>query len=166
MPAGSTPELVILFLPGEAFFSSALEHDPALLDDTAARGVILATPTTLIALLRAVAYGWRESRMADGAREISVLGATLYERLSTLGAHFSELGLALDRAVTSYNRAVGSLESRVFVAARRFRELGVAPDRTDIEPMSPVGTRTRGAQAPELVAPGSRPHVNSDPGLH
>ena len=148
--AGS-PEFVVLFLPGEAFFSSALEHDPALLDDSAARGVILATPTTLIALLRAVSFGWREARMADGAREISTLGATLYDRLATLGAHFGELGVSLDRAVTSYNRAVGSLESRVLVSARQFRELGAAPQSRDIPPVSPVGSRTRAVQAPELV---------------
>lgn len=147
----ASPEFVVLFLPGEAFFSSALEHDPALLDDAAARGVILATPTTLIALLRAVSYGWREARMADGAREISALGATLYDRLATLGAHVSELGVSLDRAVTSYNRAVGSLESRVLVTARQFRDLGAAPRSHEIPPVTPVGTRTRGVQAPELV---------------
>ena len=148
---GGTPEFVVLFLPGEAFFAAALEADPALLDDSASRGVILATPTTLIALLRAVSFGWREARMADGAREIGALAATLYERLSTLGGHVSELGSALDRAVTSYNRAVGSLESRVFVTARRFRELGVAPDRGDIAALEPVGIRARGVQAPELL---------------
>lgn len=148
---GATPEFVVLFLPGEAFFSSALEHDPALLDDSAARGVILATPTTLIALLRAVSFGWREARMADGAREISALGATLYDRLSTLGAHVGELGVSLDRAVTSYNRAVGSLESRVLVTARQFRDLGAAPQSREIPPVSPVSSRTRGVQAPEFV---------------
>jgi DNA recombination protein RmuC len=149
--AGTTPEFVVLFLPGEAFFSAALEHDPALLDESAARGVILATPTTLIALLRAVAFGWREARMADGAREISALGATLYDRLATLGAHMSELGTSLDRAVSSYNRAVGSLEGRVLVSARRFRELGAAADRRELEVLEPVGTRARGVQAPELA---------------
>ena len=147
----STPEFVVLFLPGEAFFSAALEYDPALLEDSASRGVILATPTTLIALLRTVALGWREARMTESAREISTLGGTLYDRLVTLGAHFGELGLALDHAVTSYNRAVGSLESRVLVSARRFRELGVGADGVGIAPLSPIGPRARSVQAPELL---------------
>lgn len=148
---GTTPEFVVLFLPGEAFFSAALEHDGALLDDSAARGVILATPTTLIALLKSVAFGWREARMADSAREISTLGTTLYERLATLGDHFSELGASLDRAVTSYNRAVGTLESRVFVTARRMKELGAAADRTELASVQPVDTRARGLQVSELA---------------
>jgi DNA recombination protein RmuC len=154
--AGVTPEFVVLFLPGEAFFSAALEHDAALLDESAARGVILATPTTLIALLRAVAFGWREARMAESAREISTLGATLYDRLATLGSHMSEVGTSLDRAVSSYNRAIGSLEGRVMVSARRFRELGAAADRSELEPLVPVGTLARGVQAPELVGPASQ----------
>jgi len=159
---GTTPEFVVLFLPGEAFFSAALEQDGALLDESAERGVILATPTTLIALLRAVSFGWREARMADSAREISSLGATLYDRLSTLGGHMAEVGGALDRAVTSYNRAVGSLESRVLVSARRFRDLGAAGDRAEIEPLSPVGTRARGVQAPELVGTASSDRIEPD----
>ena len=165
---GTTPEFVVLFLPGEAFFSAALEHDPALLDDSAARGVILATPTTLIALLRAVSVGWREARIADGAREISVLGATLYDRLATLGGHFGDLGVALDRAVTSYNRAVGSLESRVFVVARRFRDLGAAAERSELESMPPVLARTRGVQAPELTSssPMASGHDIADREMH
>jgi DNA recombination protein RmuC len=152
---GTTPEFVVLFLPGEAFFSAALEHDPALLDDSASRSVILATPTTLIALLRAVSFGWREARMADGAREISTLAATLYERLASLGDHFGELGGALNRAVASYNRAAGTLESRVFVTARRFRDLGVGSDRTRIDGVEPVDMHARAINLPELTHAGT-----------
>jgi DNA recombination protein RmuC len=158
--AGTTPEFVVLFLPGEAFFSAALEHDPALLDDSASRGVILATPTTLIALLRAVSFGWREARMAEGAREIGTLAATLYERLASLGEHFTELGGALNRAVASYNRAAGTLESRVFVTARKFRELGVGADRTRIEGVEPVETLARAVRVAELTHTG--PGVEHD----
>ena len=149
---GSTPEFVVLFLPGEAFFAAALEQDGALLDDSAARGVILATPTTLIALLKSVAFGWREARMADSAREISTLGTTLYERLATLGEHFAELRASLDGAVTSYNRAAGTLESRVFVTARRLRELGAAADRSELGVLEPVDGRARILQDSEFAS--------------
>jgi DNA recombination protein RmuC len=93
--------------------------------------------------------------MADGAREISALGAALYDRLATLGGHMTELGASLDRAVSSYNRAVGALEGRVLVAARRFRELGAAADRRELDVLEPVGTRARGVQAPELAVSSS-----------
>ena len=149
---GTTPEFVVLFLPGEAFFAAALEQDGALLDDSAARGVILATPTTLIALLKSVAFGWREARMADSAREISTLGTTLYERLATLGEHFAELRTSLDSAVMSYNRAVGTLESRVFVTARRLKELGAAADRSELDVLEPVDGRSRILQASEFAS--------------
>jgi DNA recombination protein RmuC len=146
-----TPEFVVLFLPGESFFSAALEQDPSLLEE-GGRHVILATPTTLIGLLRAVAYGWREDALAQNAREISELGAQLYERLGTLGEHMEKLGRQLDQSVQSYNRAVGSLESRVLVSARKFRELGAAPSGSEIADVTPIDTATRQLQSGELLA--------------
>jgi DNA recombination protein RmuC len=121
-----TPEFVVLFLPGEMFFSAALQQDPALIEDAAAKKVILATPTTLIALLRAVAYGWRQEQLAENAERISRLGQELHERVATMAEHLARLGAALGRAVESYNQTARSMESRVLVATRRFRELGVA----------------------------------------
>lgn len=121
-----TPEFVVAFVSGEAFFSAALQHDPELLDYGAARRVLLATPTTLIALLLSVAHGWREQRLARNAEEIRNLGRTLHDRLRIFSEHLLRLGRNLEQAVSAFNDAAASLESRVLVSARRFRELGAA----------------------------------------
>ncbi|MEX0331279.1 MAG: DNA recombination protein RmuC [Puniceicoccaceae bacterium] len=118
-----SPEFVVIFLPGEAFFSAALEQDPDLIQYGTSENVLLATPTTLIALLKAAAYGWRQEAIAEEAKQISALGRELYERLVTQTDHFSDVGKALKRAVESYNKSIRSMETRVLVTARKFETL-------------------------------------------
>ncbi len=146
----SAPEFVVLFLPGENFFSAALEHDPALIEYGVERKIIIATPTTLIALLRAVFYGWRQEALTREATVISELGRDLYKRLATLGDHFAKLGGSLDGATKAYNQAVGSLEGRVLVTARRFRELGAMAGEAELPEIGQVEQTARMLQAEEL----------------
>ena len=146
-----SPEFVVMFLPGEMFFSAALEQDPSLIEFGVERKVIPASPTTLIALLRAVAYGWQQDVMEENARQISELGRSLYDAVRILAGHFSELGSKLNSSLEAYNKAVGSLERNVLVKARRFKELQAAPNAEEIERLEPVDRVPRALQAPELT---------------
>ena len=149
-----SPELVVMFLPGEMLYSAALQSDPELIEAGANERVLLATPTTLIALLRAVALGWREEALARNAEEVAELGKQLYERIGKLASHWTDVGSKLEKTVAAYNASVGTLEGRVLVTARRFKELGVATEGEEIEAPAPVDTVPRALQAPELVTSG------------
>ena len=144
-----SPEFVVLFMPGEAFLSHALDAEPSLLEYAAQRRVVLATPTTLIALLRTVAYAWTQDRLADNARELHAQARELYERLGTLGTHVDRLGRSLTTAVGSYNKAVASLESRVLVSARRITEFDIGA--ADLDPPRSVDEAVRPLTAAELL---------------
>jgi len=144
-----TPDFVILFVPGEAFYSAALEQDPTLIEVGVRQKVLLATPTTLIALLRTVAHTWRQEALAEDARRIADLGKELYDRLQVMANHWAAMGQALKRAVTSYNDAVGSLDTRVMASARRFRELNIGDDGKEVE-LPRIESTPREVQSDEL----------------
>jgi DNA recombination protein RmuC len=145
-----TPEFVVLFVPGDAFLAPALERDPQLLDDAMAQRVFITTPTTLIAMLRTVAYAWQQEALTEHARSVFEIGRELYRRLGTLGEHVDKLGRTLNRSVDDYNKVVGSLERTVLVQARRMAELQVTD--ADLATPEPVVSTTRRISAPDLLA--------------
>jgi DNA recombination protein RmuC len=172
--AAETPEFVVLFLPNEMFFATALDQIPNLYDYAAERDVVLATPTTLIGMLRAVAYGWRQEALAESAAEVFRLGRELYEKLGLLGNRFDKLGRALRTSVNAYNETIATVEGTVLVRARKFRDLNVSQkelpgptqiddavrqiqatelvdDAVQVEPMVGRGSRRRAAAMPEAA---------------
>ena len=150
----SAPEFVVMFLPGEAFFSAALERDPELIEFGAQQNVIPASPTTLIALLRAVAYGWRQEQVAEHARTIQRLGRDLHDRIRTVAGHLQSLGAQLGKSVDAYNKAVGSLESRVLPGARKLRDLGAGGASEEVPQLEPVENLVRQMEMPALTSAG------------
>jgi len=152
-----SPDFVVLFLPGDQFLAAALQENPELMDEALRQNVMLATPTSLAALLKAVAYGWKQSILADNAAEVRKLGEDLYKRLAVFGEHLGRLGKSLGSSVESFNKAVGSLEQQVLPAARRFPELGLRVDR-ELEPVDPIASLTR---TPRGTAPPADPTIPS-----
>jgi DNA recombination protein RmuC len=147
-----TPELVVMFLPGDHFYGAALQEDPSLIEFGVEQKVLIATPVNLIGLLRAIAYGWRQEAIAANAKEISELGAELYKRISDLGGHWIDLGRSLGKTVEAFNSAVGSLETRVLVSARRFKDLGAAPASQQIDLVEPIEKAPRSLKVLDIGA--------------
>jgi DNA recombination protein RmuC len=160
----SAPDLVVMFLPGEHLYGAALEADPALIEDAMARRVLIATPTTLLAMLRAVAYGWQQERVAESAQAISELGRELHGRLVKLSSLFATLGSRLNSTVRAYNEAVGSYEARVLPAARRFEDHGSVAGGRELTGLEPVTVSARRVHAAELVRGDGNPDEPEDAG--
>jgi DNA recombination protein RmuC len=157
-----TPDFVVAFVPGDPLLAAALENDSSLLEHAMANHVLLATPTTLVALLRSVAYGWQQEALAENAREVQRMGRDLYKRIATFGEHLARMGKGLNTAVEAYNKAVGSLERNVLPQARRFQELGlVGSGEKELAPLDQVDATSRQLQAPELVV--GRPALSALP---
>lgn len=148
-----TPDFVVMFLPGEAFYAAALESDPTLFDSAVQERVLICTPTTFIALVKAVAHGWQQQTLAENARAVAALARELYARIGAFGGHMRDLGRALERAVDRYNKGVGALEGRVLPAARKFETLGVARPADSLPEIAPVEREARELRAPELAPP-------------
>ena len=148
-----TPDFVVMFLPGEAFYAAALESDPTLFDSAVQERVLICTPTTFIALVKAVAHGWQQQTLAENARAVAALARELYARIGAFGGHMRDLGRALERAVDRYNKGVGALEGRILPAARKFETLGVAPPADSLPEIAPVEREARELRAPELAPP-------------
>jgi DNA recombination protein RmuC len=149
-----TPDFVVMFVPGEAFFSAAIENDPSLFEQALRQRVLISTPTTFIALVKAIAYGWQQEKLTESAQAVAGVARDLYDRVKVFGEHMAGVGNSLRKAVEKYNSAVGSLEGRVLPAARRFEALGVTPAGMSIKEVRPIELEPREVQAAELVAPG------------
>jgi len=147
-----SPDFVAMFVPGDAFLSAALDHDPDLMTQAMESRVVIVTPTTLFALCKAVAYGWRAEEQSRNADEVARLGKELYKRLSAMGGHAASVGKALDAAVGRYNQFVGSLESQVMVQARRFEDLQVDHEGRDLPELAAIDQSPRSISRPELIA--------------
>jgi DNA recombination protein RmuC len=167
-----TPDFVVMFIPGDNFFSAAIQRDPGLFQDGSEMNVLVVTPTTLLALAKAIAFGWRQEKVAENARQVEELGRDLYRRLAAMGDHVMGLGSALERGVRSYNAFIGSLEGSVMPQARRFTELGITKSGQGLTEIPPVRAELRGPRtdrdlrfAPDLMAPKEGEEPETEEGI-
>ncbi len=147
-----TPDFVIMFVPAEAFFAAAIESDPEIFEQAVRQRVLISTPTTLIAVVKAISYGWQQATLAENAQAVSGLARDLFERVKVFSGHMNELGRSLRRAVERYNQGVGSLEQRVLPVARRLETLGVVASGSSITPLAPLEIMPRALNSSELIA--------------